>query len=202
MGRRGEIFTRKIFVKEGEKTYFFNIKENRYGDKFLNIVESSKKDTEVFIRNSIMIYKEDLDPFMEGFTLSQQHLQKRDKTKLSLSRGLESGRRTFHFSVKWNKFGWGSIFISEERAEHTAELRNEMILIDERDLEDFLKGYVPAMAKLKNLKDEDPPKRTVPPEPTPRPIKVKITLPAQKKKKPIRKEKVKILAKKNNSLIN
>jgi hypothetical protein len=193
MGRRGEIFTRKIFVKDGDKTYFFNIKENRYGDKFLNLVESSKKETEMFVRNSIMIYQEDLAPFMEGFTLSRNHLKKRDKTKLSLSRGNETGRRTFHFSVKWNKFGWGSIFISEERGDQGSELHNEMILIDERDMEDFLKGYEPATARMKHLDD-------LPPAPEPqkeaaKPVKIRISLPP-KEKKPVKKEKVKIRAKK------
>ncbi|MBN2626800.1 MAG: DUF3276 family protein [Spirochaetales bacterium] len=193
MGRRGEIFTRKIFVKDGDKTYFFNIKENRYGDKFLNLVESSKKETEFFIRNSIMIYQEDLIPFMEGFTLSQNHLKKRDKTKLTLSRGNETGRRTFHFSVKWNKFGWGSIFISEERGDQGSELHNEMILIDERDMEDFLKGYEPAMAKMKRMKDEAP--AVEPQKKAAKPVKVKISI-AHKEKKPLKKEKVTVRAKK------
>ncbi|MDC7221483.1 MAG: DUF3276 family protein [Spirochaetales bacterium] len=195
MGHRGEIFTRKIYVKDGEKTYFFNIKENRYGDRFLNMVESSKKkEGGDFVRNSIMIYQEDLIPFMDGFSLSRTHLDKRDKTMLSLSKAKEGGRRTFHFSVKWNKFGWGSIFISEERADHVSERRNETILIDERDLEDFLKGYEPAMSRLREEKKE------VPAPSRPKPVKVRISKPSRsttaKPVKAAKKERVKITVKK------
>ena len=200
MGHRGEIFTRKIFVKDGEKTYFFNIKENRYGDRFLNLVESSKREGGPFRRNSIMVYREDFSPFMEGFSQSCEHLKKKDKTPFSLSKGEESGRRTFHFSVKWNKFGWGSIFVSEEREGYTSELHNEMILVDERDLEDFLKGYEPAMSKLR----EQPPAdyaKTVPAEKNKilKP-KVKISLPPKtrekKPRKEVKKDKIKVVAKK------
>ncbi len=200
MGHRGEIFTRKIFVKDGEKTYFFNIKENRYGNKFLNLVESSKREGGPFKRNSIMVYREDLPSFMEGFSEACEHLNKKEKTQLSLSKGEESGRRTFHFSVKWNKFGWGSIFISEERSDYTSELHNEMILIDERDMEDFLKGYEPAMAKLRQEKQSEPP-QTPPKAPEKKPgKKVKISLPAapgnKKEKEVPKKNKIKVVAKK------
>ena len=200
MGHRGEIFTRKIFVKDGEKTYFFNIKENRYGDKFLNLVESSKREGGPFKRNSIMVYREDLPSFMEGFSEACEHLHKKDKTQLSLAKGEESGRRTFHFSVKWNKFGWGSIFISEERSDYTSELHNEMILIDERDMEDFLKGYEPAMAKLRQEKPSEPlkaPPKAAEKKPA---KKVKISLPAapreKKEKEAPKKNKIKVVAKK------
>ena len=200
MGHRGEIFTRKIFVKDGEKTYFFNIKENRYGDRFLNLVESSKREGGPFKRNSIMVYREDLTAFMEGFSQSCEHLKKKDKTKFTLSKGEETGRRTFHFSVKWNKFGWGSIFVSEERADYTSELHNEMILVDERDLEDFLKGYVPAMSKLREQKPSEPVKSLPPEKNIVQKPKVKISLPpktAEKKtKKEAKKDKIKVVAKK------
>jgi hypothetical protein len=193
MGHRGEIFTRKIFVKEGEKTYFFNIKENRYGDKFLNLVESSKKDEGVFKRNSIMVYQEDLIPFMDGFSLSRTHLEKRDKTSFALSKGCETGRRTFYFSVKWNKFGWGSIFISEEREDHVSERRNETVLVDERDLEDFLKGYEPAMSRLREEKESSEKTKVAPKKPA----KIKVTLPGTDKiKKAPKKEKIKVTVKK------
>ncbi len=67
MGKRGEVFTTK-FVS-GERTYFFNVKENIYGDLFLNIVESKGTEggTTRFIRQSIIVYKEDLDGFVQEF---------------------------------------------------------------------------------------------------------------------------------------
>jgi glycerol kinase len=40
MGTRGEVFSSK--ASTAKRTYFFNVKENRLGDVFLNIVESKK----------------------------------------------------------------------------------------------------------------------------------------------------------------
>lgn len=65
MGLRGEIFTEKKI--SGKRTYFFNVKENRHGDKFLNIVESKKSGENDFERFSLIIFEEDLEVFLDGF---------------------------------------------------------------------------------------------------------------------------------------
>lgn len=68
MGVRGEVFTTKLLTKD--RTYFFNVKENVYGDLFLNIVESKGSErggTEKFIRQSILVYQEDLGAFVQEF---------------------------------------------------------------------------------------------------------------------------------------
>jgi len=66
MGVRGEIFSEK--ATSGKRTYFFNVKENRNGDVFLNIVESKKKNTNNdFERYSLIVFEEDLDAFLDGF---------------------------------------------------------------------------------------------------------------------------------------
>jgi hypothetical protein len=64
MGLRGEIFS--LNIGAGNRTYFFNVKENRNGDVFLNIVESKKKADGDFERFSIMVFEEDVDKFAEG----------------------------------------------------------------------------------------------------------------------------------------
>ncbi len=61
MGIRGEVFSAK--VSSGNRTYFFNVKENRQGDLFLNLVESKKHGDTDFERHSIVVYQEDLDSF-------------------------------------------------------------------------------------------------------------------------------------------
>lgn len=151
MGRRGEVFTRKIFVKEGEKTYFFNIKENRYGEIFLNLVESSKRDSGEFMRKSIMVYKEDFHAFQEGFRVSLDYLRGDRRENFSLEKGEEQGRRKYHFSVKWNKFKWGSLFVSEERLGTTPDNNNNSLLVDERDMDDFLKGYFTVIQRFQDM---------------------------------------------------
>jgi hypothetical protein len=65
MGLRGEIFSEKAI--SGKRTYFFNVKENRHGDIFLNIVESKKNNNQDFERYSLIVFEEDLEVFLEGF---------------------------------------------------------------------------------------------------------------------------------------
>jgi len=45
------------------RTYFFNVKENRKGDLFLNLVESVKQEDASFDRHQIFVYREDIDEF-------------------------------------------------------------------------------------------------------------------------------------------
>ena len=61
MGMRGELFSTRFSAQN--RTYFFNVKENRKGDMFLNIVESKKQDGETFERHSVIIFDEDLEQF-------------------------------------------------------------------------------------------------------------------------------------------
>lgn len=64
MGLRGEIFSSRTLTER--RTYFFNVKENRLGDIFLNIVESKKNSETNFERHSLIVFNEDLDNFLEG----------------------------------------------------------------------------------------------------------------------------------------
>jgi len=66
MGMRGEIYSSKANI--GKRTYFFNVKENRQGDVFLNIVESKKSGDSAFERHSILVFKEDMDSFLKALT--------------------------------------------------------------------------------------------------------------------------------------
>lgn len=69
MGKRGEIYSTKLV--RNDRTYFFNVKENLYGDLYLNIVESKPTDTEGrFLRQSILVYQEDLGEFVNEFQKS------------------------------------------------------------------------------------------------------------------------------------
>lgn len=65
MGTRGEIFTSKAGT--AKRTYFFNVKENRTGDVFLTIVESKKSGEDQFERRTVLVFKDDLPVFLEGF---------------------------------------------------------------------------------------------------------------------------------------
>ncbi len=75
MGTRGEIFSSK--ANTSKRTYFFNVKENRAGDLFLNIVESKKSGEDQFERRSVIVFKEDLGVFMEGFEAALKYIKER-----------------------------------------------------------------------------------------------------------------------------
>ena len=65
MGIRGEVYSAKSTA--GKRTYFFNVKENRNGDLFLNIVESKKHSDSGFERHSVIVFQEDLEDFLAEF---------------------------------------------------------------------------------------------------------------------------------------
>ena len=81
MGVRGELFSTKVSLQN--RTYFFNVKENRLGDLYLNIVESKNKDEGGFERQSVILFAEDLQEFLKGFDQSLRILEKsvRDKRR-------------------------------------------------------------------------------------------------------------------------
>ena len=85
MGVRGEIFSTKVALPN--RTYFFNVKENRKGDLYLNIVESKNKETGGFDRQSVILFAEDLQEFLKGFDESLRVLEKsvREGKKKSLT---------------------------------------------------------------------------------------------------------------------
>ena len=74
MGSRGEIFSSR--ATSGRRTYFFNVKENRHGDLFLNIVESKKNGSSEFERHSLIVFEEDLDNFLKGFDQAVSFIKK------------------------------------------------------------------------------------------------------------------------------
>ena len=67
MGTRGEVFSSKANTEK--RTYFFNVKENRLGDLYLNIVESRKGGEGQFEqeRRQVIVFREDLPVFLEAF---------------------------------------------------------------------------------------------------------------------------------------
>ncbi|MCX7655660.1 MAG: DUF3276 family protein [Treponemataceae bacterium] len=88
MGIRGEIFSTKVHLEN--RTYFFNVKENRLGDLYLNIVESKNKDTGGFERQSIVLFAEDLQEFLKGFDESLRVLEKTYKEQQRQQRAEKS----------------------------------------------------------------------------------------------------------------
>ncbi|MDR1318199.1 MAG: DUF3276 family protein [Treponema sp.] len=79
MGVRGEVFSTRVILQN--RTYFFNVKENRMGDLYLNIVESKNRETGGFERQSVILFADDLQEFLKGFDESLRVLEKAVREK-------------------------------------------------------------------------------------------------------------------------
>jgi hypothetical protein len=79
MGIRGEVFSTRVALQN--RTYFFNVKENRMGDLYLNIVESKNRETGGFERQSVVLFADDLSEFLKGFDESLRVLEKAVREK-------------------------------------------------------------------------------------------------------------------------
>ena len=84
MDRRGEIFTER-FSTDKQRTYFFNVKENRLGDLFLNIVESKESESSLgFERRQIVVFKEDLKEFLQTLNRSVDAMNNPSKKRVKI----------------------------------------------------------------------------------------------------------------------
>jgi hypothetical protein len=79
VGVRGELFSSRVILPN--RTYFFNVKENRIGDLYLNIVESKNRESGGFDRQSVILFADDLQEFMKGFDESLRVLEKAVREK-------------------------------------------------------------------------------------------------------------------------
>jgi hypothetical protein len=92
MGIRGELFSTRVLLQN--RTYFFNVKENRMGDLYLNIVESKNRETGGFERQSVVLFADDLQEFLKGFDDSLRVMEKavREKKRAAPRPVRDSGR--------------------------------------------------------------------------------------------------------------
>ena len=98
MGIRGELFTNQVNLDN--RSYYFNVKENRNGDVFLQIVESKIKDGEDD-RRAIVVFEEDMQDFLGGLDDSLKFIEKdkREKAKLRAAKRADREARfapSFH----------------------------------------------------------------------------------------------------------
>jgi len=91
MGVRGELFSTKVILQN--RTYFFNVKENRLGDLYLNIVESKNREEGGFERQSVILFAEDLQDFLQGFDDALRVLEKAAREKRRETPGREQRNR-------------------------------------------------------------------------------------------------------------
>jgi hypothetical protein len=91
MGVRGELYSNRVILPN--RTYFFNVKENRMGDLYLNIVESKNRESGGFDRQSVILFADDLQAFLGGFEESLKVLEKAVREKKHTGSAKREGRR-------------------------------------------------------------------------------------------------------------
>lgn len=141
MGKRGELFTEKLFSENETKTYFFNVKENRFGDYFLNIVESTKNDNGKFDRYSIIVFEEDLDLFVADFNKMVDVIKKETDDEYINELRTGSGKRVYSFHIKKSSRGDFNIIIGESRSNYSGSFQNESIKVFSEDIESFINVF-------------------------------------------------------------
>lgn len=79
MGIRGELFTTQVSAEN--RTYFFNVKENTKGDIFLQVVESKVSEGLGFDRHAVVVFEDEMRPFLQGLDKCIEFIEKNRKEK-------------------------------------------------------------------------------------------------------------------------
>jgi len=98
MSVRGELFTTQVVLDN--RSYFFNVKENRTGDVFLQVVESKNKDGSNFDRHAIVVFEEDMQKFFKGLETSLQFIEKDKKEKKKKAAEKKAARQAYNEKMK------------------------------------------------------------------------------------------------------
>lgn len=146
MGERGELFSIKTFAQNGRRTYFFNIKENRFGDRYLAIVESLKKEFGGFERRQIAVFNADI-PFFQHIFDKGAALAEKNESEWSETLESDNGSRLYVFALRREK-RYMRYYVSEEKPDE--ELNGmRRIVIEKEDIVRFQKGLSKALAYVK-----------------------------------------------------
>ncbi len=90
MGARGELYTTQVTLDN--RSYFFNVKENRNGDIFLQVVESKSRNGEDFDRHAIVVFADDMQKFFKGLDSSVTFIEKAQKERARIAAEKKAAR--------------------------------------------------------------------------------------------------------------
>lgn len=112
MGARGELFTTQVYLDN--RSYFFNVKENRTGDVFLQIVESKNRDGVEADRHQIAIFADDMQKFFQGLEKSLDFVEKDRKERAKAQKEKKAAKDA--------KYGGKKVYrVKSEKAGKTAK---------------------------------------------------------------------------------
>lgn len=77
-GSRDELFSKA--VKTGKRTYFFDVKATRNGEKYITITESKRRFSEeqdrfFYEKHKLFLYKEDFEKFLTAISQSMKFVE-------------------------------------------------------------------------------------------------------------------------------
>ncbi len=103
MGARGELFTTEVYLDN--RSYFFNVKENRTGDVFLQIVESKSRDGADGERHQIAIFADDMQKFLQGMDRSLNFVEKdrKERAKIKAAKKAEKAKKIYRVTKESSK---------------------------------------------------------------------------------------------------
>jgi hypothetical protein len=74
------------------RAYFFNVKENRNGDVFLQIVESKSKDGSEAERRDVVLFADDMSDILKGLDQALQFIDRDRKDRARKAREAHSAK--------------------------------------------------------------------------------------------------------------
>lgn len=124
MGIRGELFTNQVNLDN--RSYFFNVKENRNGDVFLQIVESKIKDGQDE-RRDVVVFADDMQSFLYGMDESLRAVEKIQKERAKIRAEKRAAREAKYAAEGYSK--------EEKPAKKIYRRKGESRLVSERRAE-------------------------------------------------------------------
>lgn len=164
MGERGELSSARVFAQNGQRTYFLNVKENRYRDLFLLMAESLKTESNEFNRFTISVFEEDLELFavqMERVAAEMERPVSKKEAEEPVSWDMVSKSRDklrFYRFIVQRRGRMVNVSLCELK-QHEPPDGSRRIRIEQEDFELVLRNFKAMLIKLfaaQKIRDEEP----------------------------------------------
>ncbi len=164
MGERGELSSARVFAQNGQRTYFLNVKENRYRDLFLLMAESLKTESNEFNRFTISVFEEDLELFaiqMERVVAEMERPVSKKEADQPVSWDMASKSRDklrFYRFIVQRRGRMVNVSLCELK-QHEPPDATRRIRIEQEDFELVMRNFRAMLTKLfavQKIRDEEP----------------------------------------------
>jgi Protein of unknown function (DUF3276) len=166
MGERGEVDSATVYTQHGQKTYFINVKENRYSDLFMVLAESLRNEKDTFDRFALNVFEEDVEEFYvqlgKGIELLKELDAQAFVKELPESWILQSksgkGDRYFRFAIN-KRMRMLQLVIAERKGEEDEGAFARTVRLDSESIVSVANQYQRMMKRLlarQQVRDTEP----------------------------------------------